>query len=974
MKTLPAPTGKSFCLPKTAATRLGLVMILAAIIAVPFFPSSSATSLEKPFQTSLTDMVRGLSSSESPAIPRVSALDVRQLLGVPAATAHTLTLIPQAPPVETVGVFQSNCTTPATTFTLGQTMCAKISGNPLGSRPTQILRRLVIVNPAGYIVGKVNVTTNPQELIFSLPSSATSAFGDQIVDNRGDWSVTAVDTRGGAGATASFSVTDPAVNVADLAILKIVAGASEVSPGSNVSFSIFVVNYGPNAAQGVSFTDAVPANTTFVSESHSDASFTCTNPASGGTGTTTCSTPSLAKGSKVKFTLTYNVNPGTPVRTLIINQADITTTTLQRSTRDNSSKAAIVIADTGATEVCTLTCPANRVVTANTTNAGQAGAFVTFSGASSDGNCGAVTNNPASGSFFTVGTHTVTSSAQTGPSCTFTVKVVNTPAPTISCPANKVATADIDGTATVAVGTPTFTASGGGTVNGVRTDGALLTDPYPTGITGIDWTVADADGRTATCRQTVTVNVVCANDTERPTITAPANITVSTGPGNTGCGVALDDELGQAEALDNCSAIVTISGMPAGNVFPIGTTTLTYIATDPSGNTNEVPAVQLVTVVDDTPPAIAAPADATYVCPSEVPAGNANQATRGVVLNEDGDPLPPGPPFDNCGNPTVTMVETNNGGAGSTSSPLIITRTFTAVDGATPANSSSAVQTITVADGIAPSISAPADANYQCASDVPAGNANQATASDNCAAPTKAFSETNNGGLGTPASPRIITRTFTATDAAGNSANAVQTITVNDTTPPVISCPANIVVYLPLNSTATSMAVSYPTVTATDNCSTPTITGGPASGSVFPVGTTTVSKTATDVAGNTSSCSFTVTVLYNFTGFFSPVGNLPTLNTVNAGRAIPVKFSLSGNKGLDIFATGSPYTVSLNCNSSDPGVDVTETTTAGGSSLSYGPDQYHYTWKTENSWAGTCRQLVIKLNDGSEHRANFKFK
>ncbi len=220
------------------------------------------------------------------------------------------------------------------------------------------------------------------------------------------------------------------------------------------------------------------------------------------------------------------------------------------------------------------------------------------------------------------------------------------------------------------------------------------------------------------------------------------------------------------------------------------------------------------------------------------------------------------------------------------------------------------------------------------------------------------------------------TITVTATDAGGNTTTATTGFTVNDTTAPVMSCPANLVVSLPANSSATSMAVNFPAPTGTDNCTAPTVITSVSSGSVFPVGTTTVAATAADGAGNQSSCTFTVTVLYSFTGFFSPVGNLPTLNTVNAGRAIPVKFSLGGNKGLNIFTANSPYTVSFNCDTSDPGVDVTETVTAGGSTLSYnsGSDQYHYTWKTENSWAGTCRQLVFKLNDGSTHVANFKFR
>jgi len=180
-----------------------------------------------------------------------------------------------------------------------------------------------------------------------------------------------------------------------------------------------------------------------------------------------------------------------------------------------------------------------------------------------------------------------------------------------------------------------------------------------------------------------------------------------------------------------------------------------------------------------------------------------------------------------------------------------------------------------------------------------------------------------------------------------------------------------------MNSTATSMVVNYPAVTATDSCSSSvTVNSTPASGSVFPVGTTTVNATADDGAGHTSHCSFTVTVQYNFAGFFQPIDNLPVLNIVQAGRAIPVKFSLSGNKGLGIFALGSPSSGPIVCNSSDPATILEETVTAGGSSLSYSPgaDQYTYVSKTEPAWAGTCRQLVLQLNDGSIHRANFKFK
>jgi DNA-binding beta-propeller fold protein YncE len=221
------------------------------------------------------------------------------------------------------------------------------------------------------------------------------------------------------------------------------------------------------------------------------------------------------------------------------------------------------------------------------------------------------------------------------------------------------------------------------------------------------------------------------------------------------------------------------------------------------------------------------------------------------------------------------------------------------------------------------------------------------------------------------------TITLTVTDTGGGSDTDDLVVTVQDTQAPNISCPSDVVVSLPMNSNATSMAVNYPAVTATDSCSSSvTVNSTPASGSVFPVGTTTVNATADDGAGHTSNCSFTVTVQYNFAGFFQPVDNLPVLNVVQAGRAIPIKFSLSGNKGLGIFAPGSPSSGPIACNSSDPAVDLEETVTAGGSSLSYDPttDQYIYVWKTEQGWSGTCRQLVVQLIDGSIHRANFKFK
>jgi predicted extracellular nuclease len=141
-------------------------------------------------------------------------------------------------------------------------------------------------------------------------------------------------------------------------------------------------------------------------------------------------------------------------------------------------------------------------------------------------------------------------------------------------------------------------------------------------------------------------------------------------------------------------------------------------------------------------------------------------------------------------------------------------------------------------------------------------------------------------------------------------------------------------------------------------------------------GSYTVTVNVTDKDGDTGSGSTTHMVIFNWAGFFQPIDNLPVVNSVKAGQAIPVKFSLGGYKGLNIFVTGYPLSQRISCNTSAPLADIEETLTAGNSSLSYsaGDDRYNYVWKTEKSWAGQCRQLVVKLVDGTYHYANFKFK
>lgn len=128
----------------------------------------------------------------------------------------------------------------------------------------------------------------------------------------------------------------------------------------------------------------------------------------------------------------------------------------------------------------------------------------------------------------------------------------------------------------------------------------------------------------------------------------------------------------------------------------------------------------------------------------------------------------------------------------------------------------------------------------------------------------------------------------------------------------------------------------------------------------------------TDPGGLTSVSESTVTVIYNFAGFFKPIKNPAAFTKVDAGNTVPVRFSLTGNQGLNIFAAGYPNIQFISCSTSAP-IGSPITTVAKSLTYNSKTDQYTYLWRTGKNWEHKCGILQIQLNDGTTQTARFKF-
>ena len=437
--------------------------------------------------------------------------------------------------------------------------------------------------------------------------------------------------------------------------------------------------------------------------------------------------------------------------------------------------------------------------------------------ATASDNCGEVTievssetiAGDAAGNYTVVRTFTATDDAGNSTSAQQTITVQDTTAPELSIPADYTSECSDDlilddasasdncGEVTIEVSSETIAGDAAGNYTVVRT-----------------FTATDDAGNSTSAQQTITVQ-----DTTAPEFTSvPADYTSECSD---------DLILEDATASDNCGEVTievsseTIAGDAAGNY----TVVRTFTATDDAGNSTS--AQQTITVQDTTAPELSIPADYTSECSDD-------------LILEDASAS------DNCGE--VTIEVSSETIAGDAAGNYTVVRTFTATDDA--GNSTSAQQTITVQDTTAPELSIPADYTSECSDDL---ILDDATASDNCGEVTiEVSSETI---AGDAAGNYTVVRTFTATDDAGNSTSAQQTITVQDTTAPELSIPADY-------TSECSDDLILDDATASDNCGEVTIEVSSETIAGDCPGNYTVVRTftATDDAGNSTSAQQTITV------------------------------------------------------------------------------------------------------------------
>jgi len=393
-------------------------------------------------------------------------------------------------------------------------------------------------------------------------------------------------------------------------------------------------------------------------------------------------------------------------------------------------------------------------------------------------------------------------------------------------------------------------------------------DPVPAGPNNVTCRVTDASGNFSEYAYVLQVN-----DLTFPVITLSGADPqfVEAGDPYVELGASATDNVGLAgDVMIDASAVDTSM---------TGDYLVTYTATDTAGNTTT--AIRTVTVVDTTPPAfLSAPLDITIF---------ANDDGTATVTFASPDAT------DNAGAPIVSCVPPS----GSTFTVGMTAVTCTATDGS--GNSASVTFEVIVLDTTPPVIVLLGD------------NPLNIEVGDAYVEP--GYTATDNVGLAGPVIvsgmvdntvPGSYALTYTAIDAAGNASAALRTVVVGDSVPPVLTGVSGNITVEAISTSGN--VVNYPQPSATDlSAGGALVSCSPASGSTFPIGTTTVTCTATDGSGNSTSQSFDITVQDTT----APVVTVPSSTVVEqiqdvSGSTVDYAALVSASDNIDAAPT-------LNC-------------------------------------------------------------
>ncbi|XP_041454281.1 mucin-17-like isoform X37 [Lytechinus variegatus] len=481
------------------------------------------------------------------------------------------------------------------------------------------------------------------------------------------------------------------------------------------------------------------------------------------------------------------------------------------------------------------------------------------------------TSNP--GDSFPVGTtvvvYTFSDDAGNSAVCSFTVTVeanIDVTAPIINnCPEDITVQTTLDGAAVAVTWSEPTATDDSGTVT--STSSSNPGDSFPLGTTSVVYTFTDDSGNAALC--TFTVSVEGSIDNNGPVISGcPDDIIVNSVANNNQVSVSWLEPT----AVDDSGQVPSVvSSSSPGDLFPIGSTVVSYTFVD--GSNNPSACSFTVTVIDNNGPVISN-------CPMDI--------SRSVPFGISGTTVSWTPPtaVDNSGSNVIVSSNNNPGdffGVGLSQ----VTYTFTDAQG-NPSQCSFNVIVFAEGDNIDPVIVG-CPGNIVVDSD-PDSNGASVTwtppvATDN-SGNTPTVTQT-----ATPGSTFLIGETtvmYTFTDNAGNFAVCSFNVIVNDETSPVIlNCPQDIPISVPFGTTRTVVTWAVPT--ATDNSGgavQSTSTANP--GDVFAIGVTQVSYTFTDADNNPAVCAFNI--------FISALGDTvdPVISNCPPNLAVTADSSLNG--------------------------------------------------------------------------------